>query len=85
MIVNVYLKVTQKQWEDIKEKYVEPNMYHIISDSKRKHKRCDDVAHIILAQLMKDIAQKWKDWLTEILLAKVGTKFVFTREMEIKI
>ena len=34
---------------------------------------------------MKDIAQKWKDWLTEILLAKVGTKFVFTREMEIKI
>ena len=41
MIVNVYLKVTQKQWEDIKEKYVEPNMYHIVSDSKRKHKRCD--------------------------------------------
>ena len=26
MIVNAYLKVTQKQWEDIKEKYVEPNM-----------------------------------------------------------
>lgn len=25
MIVNAYLKVTQKQWEDIKEKYVEPN------------------------------------------------------------
>nr|DAX83914.1 MAG TPA: cytochrome b-c1 complex subunit [Caudoviricetes sp.] len=24
MIVNAYLKVTQKQWEDIKEKYVEP-------------------------------------------------------------
>lgn len=41
MIVNAYLKVTQKQWEDIKEKYVEPNMYHIVSSSKRKCKRCD--------------------------------------------
>lgn len=37
MIVNAYLKVTQKQWEDIKEKYVEPNMYHIVSSSKRKY------------------------------------------------
>lgn len=42
MIVNAYLKVTQKQWEDIKEKYVEPNMYHIISSSKRKCERCDE-------------------------------------------
>ncbi len=41
MIVNAYLKVTQKQWENIKEKYVEPNMYHIVSSSKRKCKRCD--------------------------------------------
>ncbi len=29
MIVNAYLKVTQKQWEDIKEKYVEPKKKHI--------------------------------------------------------
>ena len=42
MIVNAYLKVTQKQWEDIKEKYVEPNMYHIVSNSKRKCERCDE-------------------------------------------
>ena len=38
-----------------------------------------NAAHIILAQLMKDIAQKQKAWLTEILPAKVGTKFAFTR------
>ena len=42
MLVNAYLKVTPKQWEEIKEKYVEPNMYHVVSDSKRKNKRCDD-------------------------------------------
>ena len=42
MLVNAYLKVTPKQWEEIKEKYVESNMYHVISDSKRKNKRCDD-------------------------------------------
>ena len=42
MIVNAYLNVTQKQWEDIKEKYAEPNMYHIVSKSKRKCKRCDE-------------------------------------------
>ena len=42
MIVNAYLKVTPKQWEEIKEKYVESNMYHILSNSKRKNKRCDD-------------------------------------------
>lgn len=42
MIVNAYLKVTPKQWEEIRERYVESNMYHIISDSKRKNKRCDD-------------------------------------------
>ena len=41
MIVNAYLKVTPKQWEEIREKYVESNMYHVISDSKRKTKRCD--------------------------------------------
>lgn len=28
MIVNAYLNVTQEQWEGIKEKYVEQNMYH---------------------------------------------------------
>lgn len=42
MIVNAYLNVTQEQWEGIKEKYVEQNMYHIVSNSKRKCKRCDD-------------------------------------------
>lgn len=42
MIVNAYLNVTPEQWEEIKEKYVEPNMYHIVSNSKRKTKRCDD-------------------------------------------
>ena len=42
MIVNAYLKVTSKQWEEIKAKYVEPNMYHVISSSRRKCKRCDD-------------------------------------------
>ena len=42
MIVNAYLNVTQEQWKEIKEKYVESNMYHIVSNSKRKCKRCDD-------------------------------------------
>lgn len=42
MIVNAYLNVTPKQWEEIKRKYVEPNMYHIVSKSKRKNKRCDE-------------------------------------------
>lgn len=42
MVVNAYLNVTQEQWEEIKKKYVEPNMYHIVSNSKRKCKRCDD-------------------------------------------
>ena len=42
MIINAYLKVSPKEWEEIKKKYVEPNMYHIISDSRRKCKRCDD-------------------------------------------
>ena len=42
MIVNAYLKVTPKQWEEIKEKYVESNMYHIVSNSNRKNKRCDE-------------------------------------------
>lgn len=42
MIINAYLKVTPKQWEEIKEKYVEQNMYHIMSNSKRKNKRCDE-------------------------------------------
>ena len=42
MIVNAYLKVTPEQWEKIKKKYVEPNMYHVVSSSKRKNKRCDD-------------------------------------------
>ena len=42
MIVNAYLNVTPEEWEEIKKKYVEPNMYHIVSDSKRKKKRCDD-------------------------------------------
>lgn len=42
MLVNAYLNVTPKQWEEIKEKYVEPNMYHVISNSKRKNKRCDE-------------------------------------------
>lgn len=32
MIVNAYLNVTQEQWEEIK----------IVSNSKRKCKRCDD-------------------------------------------
>lgn len=39
MIVNAYLNVTQEQWEGIKEKYVEQNMYHIVSNSKRDCKR----------------------------------------------
>lgn len=42
MIVNAYLKVTPKQWEEIKAKYVEPNTYRIMSNSKRKCKRCED-------------------------------------------
>lgn len=42
MLVNAYLNVTPKQWEEIKEKYVETNMYHIVSNSKRKDKRCDE-------------------------------------------
>lgn len=42
MIVNAYLKVTPKQWEEIKAKYVDANMYHIVSDSKRKKNRCDE-------------------------------------------
>lgn len=41
MIVNAYLNVTPEQWEEIKGKYVEPNMSHVVSDSKRKTKRCD--------------------------------------------
>lgn len=41
MLVNAYLKVTPAQWEEIKKKYVEPNMYHIVSSSRRKNKRCD--------------------------------------------
>lgn len=44
MIVNAYLNVTEKQWKEIKEKYVEANMYHIVSNSKRKCKRCDECA-----------------------------------------
>ena len=44
MIVNAYLNVTEKQWKEIKEKYVEANMYHIVSNSKRKCKRCDGCA-----------------------------------------
>jgi len=44
MIVNAYLNVTEKQWKEIKEKYVETNMYHIVSNSKRKCKRCDECA-----------------------------------------
>ena len=42
MIVNAYLNVTQEQWEEIKKKYVEQNMYHIVSNSKRKCNRWDD-------------------------------------------
>lgn len=44
MIINAYLNVTEKQWKEIKEKYVEANMYHIVSNSKRKCKRCDECA-----------------------------------------
>lgn len=42
MIVNAYLDVTPKQWEEIKKNYVAPNMYHIVKNTNRKHKRCDD-------------------------------------------
>ena len=42
MLINAYLNVTAKQWEEIKEKYVEPNMYHTVKTTKRVHKRCDD-------------------------------------------
>lgn len=42
MIVNAYLNVTPEQWEKIKNRYVERNMYHVVSNSKRKNKRCDD-------------------------------------------
>ena len=45
MIVNAYLKLTPKQWEEIKKKYVEPSMcstYHIVDNTNRKNKRCDD-------------------------------------------
>lgn len=40
MIVNAYLNVTPKQWEEIKAKYVDSNMYHIIPNSRRKNRRC---------------------------------------------
>lgn len=43
-----------------------------------------DAVRIILVQLMKDIVQKQKDQLTEILLAKVGTKYVFYMEEKLK-
>lgn len=42
MIVNAYLKVTPEEWNRIKDAYVEPNMYHIVSNSKRKNRRCDE-------------------------------------------
>lgn len=41
MIVNAYLKVSPKQWEEIKNKYVEANMYHVVENTK-KNKRCDN-------------------------------------------
>ena len=42
MIVGAYLKVTSKQWEEIKEKYVISDQYHIINNSKRKCNCCID-------------------------------------------
>lgn len=41
MIINAYLDVTDKEWEDIK-KHVKPDMYRIIKKNNRKHNRCDN-------------------------------------------